>query len=156
MGRLYRPHLTCIQLHVKKGRVSTKSWGCFHRMTVIFLWWTVWELLLEDSTSHRFMHPVEWRRRLPRYGALRQEQACLAVNLPRLAQRHSFPRIPLAASLRASIRSAFRNAFCLGPAPSRTSRKVPWSPSWPAPPHPPPCTCSQRGVQIMAGWLSAN
>src|SRR4030095_7748077 len=61
-------------------------------MTVIFLWRTVWEPFLEDSTSHRFMHPVEWRGRLPRYEALRQEQACLAANLPRLAQRHSFPR----------------------------------------------------------------
>src|SRR4030095_10732952 len=61
-------------------------------MTVLFLWRTVWEPFLEDSTRHRFMRPVEWRRRLPRYGALRQEQACLAANLPRLDQRHSFPR----------------------------------------------------------------
>jgi hypothetical protein len=30
-------------------------------MTVLFLWRTVWEPFLEDSTSHRFMHPVEWR-----------------------------------------------------------------------------------------------
>jgi hypothetical protein len=41
-----------------------------------------------------------------------------------VCSRSFTPTVPLAASLRVSIRSAFRHAFCPGPAPSRTSRRA--------------------------------
>ena len=96
-------------------------------MTVIFLWRTVWEPFLEDSTSHRFMHPVEWRggfHDMELFGKSKRAWLQTFLALPNGVPSHdTFGR--LFACLNPQ---RFQECFLSWPRASRTSRKVPWSP----------------------------